>query len=205
MVQLQDFESGKVLGSASMPFDGARAEWTWLNFTITPTASTVCVDGSKDPAVLCGRMGPEAGHICVKCGGQIVVGLSAPGKVNIDYVFLQPGPWGRFADLPVLKSGVEILKEMGVTAIRQGGSFTDPADYYWKLWRGKPWDRPSLGWKVSAADTSSFNAFLRTSNGWIGRDMITAAAVGCITRIRLGTLSIHRCVVCILDQRGQRW
>jgi hypothetical protein len=61
-------------------------------------------------------------------------------------------------DLPVLKSGVENLKEMGITGIRQGGSFAsqpykdsrdghygDQASMFWKRWTGPPWARPSLG------------------------------------------------------------
>ncbi len=41
------------------------------------------------------------GHICVQCGGELFVGLSQSGTVNIDYVYLQPGEWGRFKGLPV--------------------------------------------------------------------------------------------------------
>lgn len=43
--------------------------------------------------------------------------------------------------LGVLKSGVDNLKAMGVTAIRLGGSFTDADFYFWKRWIGKPWER----------------------------------------------------------------
>jgi hypothetical protein len=67
------------------------------------------------------------------------------GAVNIDYVYLQPGEWGRYGSLGVLKSGVDTLKAMGTTAIRLGGSFTDPSYYFWQNWIGKPWERPSLG------------------------------------------------------------
>lgn len=45
------------------------------------------------------------------------------------------------AGLPVLKSGVDSLRSMGVTAIRLGGSFTDADFYFWKRWIGKPWER----------------------------------------------------------------
>ncbi len=43
------------------------------------------------------------GHVCVQCGGELLLGLAAVGEAFFDYVFLQPGSWGRFADLPVLK------------------------------------------------------------------------------------------------------
>ena len=44
----------------------------------------------------------------------------------------EPGGWGKFAGLEVRRDSVELLKSMGVTAIRQGGSFTDPEYYFWK-------------------------------------------------------------------------
>ena len=40
--------------------------------------------------------------------------------------------------LEVRRDAVENLKAMGVTAIRQGGSFADARFYYWKYWRGRP-------------------------------------------------------------------
>ena len=49
------------------------------------------------------------------------------GSVNLDFAALHPGEWGRFAGLEVRKDAVELLKSMGVTAIRQGGSFADPS------------------------------------------------------------------------------
>lgn len=135
--------------SVSVP---AGAEWSQLSFKLTPSMGTACVDGSDDPdgVVMCGNVcGPprcSPGHACVKCGGELVVGLEEAGAVFVDYIFVSPGAWGTVAGLPVLKSGVDALSKMGVSLIRQGGSFTDPADYFWKRWRGKPWDRPSVGW-----------------------------------------------------------
>ena len=38
----------------------------------------------------------EQGHICIKCGGEFLIGLSEPGIVHVDYVYLQPGAAGRF-------------------------------------------------------------------------------------------------------------
>ena len=128
------------IGSAVIPFAGGN--WTKLDFNFTTTGSTACIDGSSDPSVNCGHMGPGAGHVCVSCGAEFQVGLAAPGEVNIDYVYFQPGEWGRVNGLGVLKSGVDNLKAMGITNIRLGGSFTDPEFYFWKRWRGKPWERP---------------------------------------------------------------
>ena len=73
---------------------------------------------------------------CVKCGGEFKLSLlsSAAGEsiggggeggggVLLNYVFLQPGQWGRVPGLPVLLSAANILHEMGIKAIRQGGSY----------------------------------------------------------------------------------
>ena len=38
----------------------------------------------------------EQGHICIKCGGEFLIGLSEPGVVHVDYVYVQPGAAGRF-------------------------------------------------------------------------------------------------------------
>ena len=52
-----------------------------------------------------------------------MIGLAEPGSVHIDYVYLQPGAAGRFGAGPFLKDGVQVLKDMGITSIRLGGSF----------------------------------------------------------------------------------
>ena len=114
---------------------------------MTPTAGTTCttVNGSAvppDPDVYCGS---PATQLCIKCGGEFVIGLAQPGAVHVDFVYLQPGAWGRFAGLPVRKDGVEMLKTLGIKVIRQGGSFADDAAQDWRRWRGPPWLRPSLG------------------------------------------------------------
>ncbi len=59
--------------------------------------------------------------------------------------FLEPGTWARLGDLPVLKETVTWLQDMGVTVIRQGGSFTQGDYYLWKNWRGPVYQRPSIG------------------------------------------------------------
>ena len=95
-----------------------------------------------------------------------------PGRLTL-IVYLQPGEWGRFAGQPVLKSGVEQLKRMGITSIRLGGSFAsqpykyadgfgdygDPDTYFWQRWIGKPWARPSLGAEWGAELLSGFGPF----------------------------------------------
>ena len=124
------------------------------NFTLTPSVGTSCVDiaPGSDPEVNCGDGRPRSpvGHTCVKCGGEFKLSLDAPSSVLINYVFLQPGAWGRVDGLPVLASAASVLKQMGVKAIRQGGSYASVAtgnagaDYYqWQKWSGPAWTRPS--------------------------------------------------------------
>ncbi len=101
-------------------------------------------------------LSPPQGHICVQCGGEIFVGLAAPGTANFDFVYLQPGTWGRFAGQPLVlsversglwrfiwldispclppSSTINTLRQMGITAIRLGGSFTIGDYYAWYNW-----------------------------------------------------------------------
>ena len=165
VAQLVDHTTNITLASTAIPFvaQNSTNAWTRVNFTLPATAAgTTCVDGASVPSVRCGapapyprcNVDPDA-HVCVSCGGQFQVGLQdSPGAtVQIDYVYLQPGDWGRFAGLPVLASGVATLQTMGVTAVRLGGGFVNtvggpewPQDaYFWKRWIGVPWKRPSVG------------------------------------------------------------
>jgi hypothetical protein len=97
-------------------------DWERVNFSLTPTAATECVgikpkgpealaagiscpvNGTYDPT---GGMSDRTAHVCVQCSGQFVMSLTEPGKVNLDFVYLAPGPWGRFQGLPVLAEGVK--------------------------------------------------------------------------------------------------
>ena len=44
--------------------------------------------------------------------------------MHVDFVYLQPGAWGRFAGLPVRKDGAEMLKTLGgqklIANLREG-------------------------------------------------------------------------------------
>jgi hypothetical protein len=107
---------------------GASSSWTQHNFSLTAAAGTGCegIAPGSDTEVSChtqrGHMaGPpnaEQGHVCVRCGGEFALGLNGPGELYVDYVFLQPGEWGRFGAGPFFKDGVEVLKAMGITSIR---------------------------------------------------------------------------------------
>jgi hypothetical protein len=119
-----------------------------INFTLIPSASTVCVGigQNEDPAIDCGPLPlPSPAHVCVRCGGEFYIGIEGAtvgASINIGFAYLQPGSWGRYKDLPVLASAVEALQAMGVTLIRQGGSFSQ--EIAWKEWRGPLTQRPSM-------------------------------------------------------------
>lgn len=134
-----------------------------LNFTLIPRIETTCrtVQGINDvDSVHCGATAPpgedQKGHSCIKCEGQFSVTLNQPGTVFLAYAFLQPGSWGRLGDLPVNKGASDTLLKMGVSLMRQGGSFVSVhnpdskspnsmSPFRWQDWTGPPWSRPSRG------------------------------------------------------------
>lgn len=75
--------------------------------------------------------------------GRFSIKLRRTGSILVGYVFLQPGPWGRYKDLPVRKDIVEGLIEGGITALRYGGATIVPPDYRWKKMVGPRDRRPS--------------------------------------------------------------
>ncbi len=88
-VQFTSTATGTVLTTDAVPFTGAGlGVWVMLNFTLSPSAATGCeaIAPGSDPTVTCGGMGPQPGHVCVKCGGDIEVGLVGPGAVNLDFL-----------------------------------------------------------------------------------------------------------------------
>jgi hypothetical protein len=145
-VGLHNRDNATVLDSASIAVTGAP-DWQKVPFSLSPSAPAACgsiVPGS-DATVDCGRMGPNPGHICVRCAGEFVVGLAAPGSAHIGFSQLVPGEWGSFAGLPVSKLGVDTLMQMGITTIRQGGTVSQ--SFKWKEWIpvSQPWLRASMG------------------------------------------------------------
>ena len=125
-------------------------DWFRFNATLTPSASTTCVGipFNSDPTIDCGvDAGPA--HVCVRCGGEFRFGIvgSSYGGVNVGFVSLMPGPWGRVpkkdgsGPTKMLKSAGDVLQAMGVTLMRNGGSVSQ--SMRWKDWRGAAWNRPS--------------------------------------------------------------
>jgi alpha-L-arabinofuranosidase len=107
--------------------DGARSyaqkkielsnkEWQRVNFELTPYTS----DST----------------------GRFVLKLKSPGSVVVGHAFLQPGPWGRFKNLPLRKDVVEGMIDQGVTVLRYGGSMVNAPEYRWKKMIGPGDKRP---------------------------------------------------------------
>jgi hypothetical protein len=89
-------------------------DWRRLNFTLTPNATDAA--------------------------GRFTVKLKRPGSVTVGHVFLQPGEWGRYKGLPLRRDVAEGMIDMGLTALRYGGSMVNAAEYRWKKMIG-PRDR----------------------------------------------------------------
>ena len=115
-----------------------------FDFTLGPGANTTCtaIPAGSDPSIDCGEL-PNKDFTCLKCSGEVQVLLTAPGVAHIGYVFVSPGSWGTLEGLPVRLDTVQRLQQMGITAIRQGGTYA--RTMYWKEWRGPAAFRPSNG------------------------------------------------------------
>jgi len=151
-VELRDRTTGASLARETFAVVSTGPAWgsTWIHYSValTPTANTTCegIAYGADPTIDCGGR-PSDAHVCVRCGGEFVIGLASPGAINIGYVTLTPGSWGLLqdkagVDLPVLKSGAKLLTDMGVTVMRSGGTVSQ--SMRWKDWRGSAWARPSV-------------------------------------------------------------
>lgn len=189
VVRLEDKSTALPTVLSSMSFSLLPPDcgtWTKLDFELTPSAGTSCegIEVGSDPTVYCTKPTGEAGHSCVRCGGQFTIGLASVGTVLIDYVVLQPGAWGRLADkagqpLPVRKDVADTLRAMGTTILRVGGSFASvtawpdggggtPAStvsgefYQWPKWTGPVWMRPSVGAVWNAYSGNSYSLI----GGW---------------------------------------
>lgn len=153
-VKLQRLD-GLELSTATLFFAGGP--WTRIKFTLMPSIGTDCTGIDYATAQVQGvacplnntykpdaSMSDRSAHICVQCGGQFVLTLLEGSNAKIGYASLMPGKWGLFQGLPAKVDAVAALQKMGVTALRQGGSFlTYQPQMAWKNWRGDVWRRPS--------------------------------------------------------------
>jgi hypothetical protein len=107
VVMLRNYVTGTVLAQQEIAVS-STTEWKRFDFKLTTsaTAGNATCEGiaqGSDPDVDCnvmrkGMAVPPTtgqGHVCIKCAGEFAIGLAAPGVAHVDYVFLQPGAWGR--------------------------------------------------------------------------------------------------------------
>lgn len=66
--------------------------------------------------------------------------LTEPGSVDVGYVSVRPGEWGRYKRLPDRKDVGEAMVDQGLTVLRYGGSMVNHPEYRWKSMIG-PRDR----------------------------------------------------------------
>lgn len=134
-VVLQDRSGTGVLAERQFPVEAG--DWQRLEFTLTPTRSD--------------------------SRGQLKISLKQPGSVNLGYVFLQPGDWGRFKGLPDRKDVGEALIGHGLTVLRYGGSMVNAPEYRWKKMIGPRERRPPY----------KGHWYPQSTNGWGIIDFLT--------------------------------
>ncbi len=127
---LESRDGSRRLAEAKLTADSTT--WQRLDFTLRPTAA--------------------------EKASRFVLSLKKPGSVVLGHVFLQPGSWGRFKDLPVRRDVAEGLIDQGVTVLRYGGSMVNAPEYRWKkmigprdrrpLYRGHWYPYSTNGWGI---------------------------------------------------------
>jgi len=111
-VSLESGDGSRVYAETRLTADSSK--WQRLGFELTPNRS--------DNA------------------GRFAITLRSSGSIALGYVFLQPGPWGRFKGLPVRDDVAQTLIRQGLTVLRYGGSMINCPEYRWKQMVG-PRDR----------------------------------------------------------------
>jgi hypothetical protein len=150
-VALESADGTRTYAESSLPL--APGGWQRLDFRLTPATTDE--------------------------KARFAITLSGRGSVVLGYAFLQPGPWGRFQDLPVRKDVAEALLAQGLTVLRYGGSMVNTDTYRWKKMIGPRDQRPAYRgfW------------FPYSSNGWGIIDFLDfcrAAGFLCIPAFNMG-------------------
>lgn len=77
---------------------------------------------------------------------RFAIEIDVPGTIDVGYVLVQPGSWGRYKDLPVRGDVVRAMIDQGLQGIRFGGCANsgcgEAPDYKWKAMIGDPVSRP---------------------------------------------------------------
>ncbi|RPJ38804.1 MAG: hypothetical protein EHM21_16360, partial [Chloroflexi bacterium] len=139
VVALENADGSTVYAEQTLQV-AADLQWHSLPFTLTP--------GATDPA------------------GRFAIKLRSPGAIWLDYVFLQPGLWGRFHSTVARKDIGEALCEQGLTVLRYGGYMTNTdwdhegqapgSGYRWKKMIGPRMDRPPYRGTFYRFNTNGF-------------------------------------------------
>lgn len=180
-MELRDTVTSARIGTASFVVDGPPGLWQQYKGTITPSASTTCVDTPGSCSI-----GPQKGHVCLKCTGAFHITMSGfVPMLLVDAVELAPGNWARVYVgpsrapakrtilgphrqpkvhrddapddhyLPVWRAVADAVDAMGMTMVRFGGSYAGEAGHFWKSLRGPTARRPPVSW----GDTSDYGAW----------------------------------------------
>ena len=71
--------------------------------------------------MLCG-LGSAEGDDCRACGGALTFEVVEGAAVDLDFVLLMPGPWGRYKGLPLHAAAANFVDESGASLLRYGGT-----------------------------------------------------------------------------------
>jgi hypothetical protein len=99
--------------------------------------------------------------------GRFAIKLREPGSVDVGYVFLQKGKWGRFKGLPVRRDIAEEMCSDGVSAIRFSATLS---------WLGLGWQK-FQSWKTMTGPRERRNPFPHyfydhSSAGWAWMELL---------------------------------
>lgn len=128
--------AGTVYGSQVLTVSGTG--WTKYPFSFTPDTTD------------------DAGRFTIK--------LTGPGTVNVGYVYLEPGSWGRFAGLPVRLDIADAMRSQHNTVLRYGGSSADPGVFGPGTWTNYKW-KNMVGPRETRPDYTGW-WYAHESNGW---------------------------------------
>ena len=185
------------------------SDWERVAFSLVPNCSATCPLGpaSANHTGVCNAAHaltgcsdgciatPELGARCVVCTGalQLSVGSGSAAALEVDQVYLSPGPWGLYQGTLSARADIAQLMErsnangMQPSSLRLGGSMVLCDGYRWKNFIGPPerrqpyagvWYRyDSPGWKVSTREPPSAPALhapeliLTVHCGWQRRSL----------------------------------
>ena len=79
--------------------------------------------------------------------GRFTLEIREQGRLEVGYVYLEPGEWGRYKGLPVRRDVGEMLEKQGIGVLRMGGCMTNAPEYRWKKMIGLREERGGYkGW-----------------------------------------------------------